>query len=66
MPCVQEFEDGVLDLKWGIGTWEIFAELFTGKGDVVFLRFLLLHHNGEHGVLIQLAALTELFHPLRL
>lgn len=35
------------DSKWGIGTWEIFAELFTGKGNVVFLRFLLLHHNGE-------------------
>ena len=49
-----------------IGTREVFAELFTGKGNVVFLRFLLLHPNGEHGVLVQLAALTELFHPLRL
>ena len=55
-----------MDEVFHIGTREVFAKLFTGERDVVFLRFLLLHHNGEHGVLVQLAALTELFHPLRL
>ena len=46
-----EYEKGhpVIELKDGLGTREVFAELFTGKGNVVFIRFLLLHHNGEHG-----------------
>ena len=36
------------------------------SGSYTVHRLFLLHHNGEHGVLVQLAALTELFHPLRL
>ena len=37
-----------------------------GLPRIIITGFLLLHHNGKHGVLIQLTALAQFFHPLRL
>ena len=28
-PCVQQLEDGFFDSLWGVGAWEILAQLFA-------------------------------------
>ena len=54
----------MIDTAEPIGTREVFAELFTGEGDVVFLRFLLLHHDVQHGIVVELSLAGEHLHPL--
>lgn len=58
-PGIQKLEDGFFNPFGGIGPREILFQLVPGKGDVVPLRLLLLHHNGEHGVLVQFSGLAE-------
>ena len=50
--------------RGGVGTREVFAQHLAGNADAVILRLFLLHHNLQHGIVVQLAGLRELFHPL--
>ena len=65
-PCVQQLQDGFLHLLGRIGAREVFAQLVRREDDVVALRLFLLHHDVQHGVVVELAAAGELFHTLRL
>ena len=42
-----------------MGTREILAQPFAGEGNIILHRLFLLHHNLEHGVLVQLTALNQ-------
>ena len=63
-PGVQQLEDGFFDSLRGIRAWEILAKLLAGQGNVIPFRLFLLHHNLEHGILVELPALAQLTNTL--
>jgi len=65
-PGIQQFEDGFFNFLGGVGSWEILAKFLAGQGNVIPFRLFLLHHNLEHGILVELPALAQLTNTLRL
>ena len=64
LPILQQLDNHLLHPLRRVGAREIFAENIAGQRDVTFFRFLLLGHDFEHRIIVQLTGLAELFHSL--
>lgn len=51
-PVFKQLDDGFLHPLRRVGTGEVFADSIHRELQVPISRFLLLHHNAEHGVII--------------
>ena len=65
-PHFKQLDDGFFHPLRCVGTWKELSDLIHGELQVPCFGFLLLHHNAEHGIIVQLALLGETLHPLGL
>ena len=52
-PAIQQFDDGLFHALRCIGPREVFPDLVHRQSQVPVLRFLLLHHNAQHGIVCE-------------
>ena len=65
-PCVQQLQDGFLHLLRRIERGKYLRSLSAERTTLYPSGFFLLHHDVQHGIVVELAIAGELFHALRL
>ena len=56
-PSLQELDDGFLHALRCVGSGKVSPDLVHGQGQIPVLRLFLLHHDTEHGIIIELSFL---------
>ena len=65
VPALQQLNNDIFHLLWGVAGGEVFLQAVVANGDLAFQR-LFLPHDEVDDVILQLALAAELLEPLGL